>query len=136
MISRETLTKRFTTFIVDTVGEMGIFYRVSPVVLVCGSFSDRGGHNPIEPAVLDCVILHGPDMRNFVTVAEDMKAADAAFQVTDASAVADTLTSLLSSPDLMKERAAAARKVAVENNGVIDRVMERIDGLISGGDHG
>ena len=121
-----------SVFVVDTVGEMGLFYHLIPIVLVCGSFSDRGGHNPIEPAMLGCAILHGPDMRNFTTVVEDLVKAEAAIQVDSAGNVADTVSKLLSDPARVQALASAAQLVADENNGVIDRVMERINAMIRG----
>ncbi len=120
-----------SVFIVDTVGEMGLFYRLCPVVLVCGTFGGLGGHNPIEPAMLGCAILHGPDMRNFETVADDLKNAQAAIAVRDATETAQAVSSLLANPDKAQAMAQAARAVAAENASVIDRVMDRIDAMIS-----
>jgi len=120
-----------SVFVVDTVGEMGLYYRYCPIVLVCGTFSDHGGHNPIEPAMLDCAILHGPDMSNFQTVAKDLQAVRGAFLVKDSSEVAQMVSTLLADPEQAQTTALAARNVAEENNGVIERVMERIDAMIA-----
>lgn len=124
-----------SVFIIDTVGEMGLFYRLSSIVLVCGSFSDRGGHNPIEPAMLGTAILHGPDMRNFATVAEDLRLASGAIQVESATEVADRVSALLANPEKQHALATAARHVADVNNGVIDRVMERINAMMQDDGH-
>jgi len=120
-----------SVFVVDTVGEMGLYYRQCPVVLVCGSFSGLGGHNPIEPAMLDCAILHGPDMSNFETVAKDLKAANGAIRVNNAGDIAQAVSKLLSDRDLAQAMALAARRVADENSAVIERVMERINAMIA-----
>ena len=52
-------------YIADTIGEMGLWYRLAPVALVGGSFTSVGGHNPHEPFVLGCAVLHGPNVWNF-----------------------------------------------------------------------
>ncbi len=39
-------------YIADTLGELGVFYRLSKIAILGGSFADIGGHNPIEPAQL------------------------------------------------------------------------------------
>jgi 3-deoxy-D-manno-octulosonic-acid transferase len=52
-------------WIVDTLGEMGVWYRLCPVTLVGGSFGATEGHNPWEPAALGSAILHGPRVANF-----------------------------------------------------------------------
>lgn len=129
--SLDTVPKADTSiFIIDTVGEMGLFYQYNSVVLVCGTFSDRGGHNPIEPAMLDCAILHGPDMRNFETVTTDLEAAQAARTVLNSDDTAHAVSALLSDPEQIRAMAHAARTVADENADVIERVMERITAMI------
>lgn len=52
-------------WIVDTLGEMGLWYRLCPVSLIGGSFGATEGHNPWEAAALDSAILHGPRVANF-----------------------------------------------------------------------
>ncbi len=68
-------------WIVDTLGEMGLWYRLSPITLVGGSFGATEGHNPWEPAALGSAILHGPRIGNFSTDYARLHAADAALQV-------------------------------------------------------
>lgn len=52
-------------WIVDTMGEMGLWYRLCPVSLIGGSFGATEGHNPWEAAGLGSAILHGPRVANF-----------------------------------------------------------------------
>jgi len=52
-------------YVADTIGEMGLWYRLVPVALVGGSFARVGGHNPHEPLALGCGVLHGPNVWNF-----------------------------------------------------------------------
>ncbi len=49
----------------DTMGEMSLWYAMSGICLIGGSFSDRGGHTPFEPASFGCALLHGPSVHNF-----------------------------------------------------------------------
>jgi 3-deoxy-D-manno-octulosonic-acid transferase len=67
-------------YIVDSFGELGLFYSLSDVVFIGGSFK-RGGHNLLEPAYFDNVIIVGPDMSNFQNIADEMIANKAALQV-------------------------------------------------------
>ena len=55
-------------YICDTMGELGLFYRLAGVVLVGKSLAGGGGQNPIEPAKLASAILHGPHVANFADV--------------------------------------------------------------------
>ena len=53
-------------YLADTLGEMGLWYRIASVSFVGGSLVAVGGHNPFEPALLGSAILHGPHVRNFL----------------------------------------------------------------------
>ena len=46
-----------------------MFYRLAGIAFIGGSLAQKGGHNPIEAALLDCAILHGPDMSNCAAMA-------------------------------------------------------------------
>jgi 3-deoxy-D-manno-octulosonic-acid transferase len=54
-------------WIVDTLGEMGLWYRLCPTTLIGGTFGPTEGHNPWEAAALGSAILHGPRVANFAT---------------------------------------------------------------------
>lgn len=71
-------------YIVDSFGELGLFYRLSSISFIGGSFK-RGGHNLMEPAYFNNVIIFGPDMSNFQNIADDMIRNKAALQINDSS---------------------------------------------------
>lgn len=54
-----------TVYLADTIGELGLWYRLAPLALVGGSIAEVGGHNPHEPLALGCTVLHGPNVWNF-----------------------------------------------------------------------
>ena len=60
----QSLNKKYTFYIADTFGELGLFFSLSKVSIVGGSFSNKGGHNPIE-AYFNCAVTFGPNMKNF-----------------------------------------------------------------------
>jgi 3-deoxy-D-manno-octulosonic-acid transferase len=110
----------------DTLGELGLFYRLAPIAFIGGSMHSHGGHNPLEAAQLDCTILHGPDMTNFKTVAEELNEADGAIEVSDANALATAVSHLLATPDDAASISEAAANVAAKNYAVVDMVMESL----------
>lgn len=82
-------------FIADTLGELGLFYRLAPVSLVAGSLRpELEGHNPIEPAKLGSAILSGPHVASFADVYALLGAAGAARTVTTPSEIAGAVRSL------------------------------------------
>ena len=73
------------------MGELGLIYRLAPVVFVGGSLVRHGGQNPIEPAKLGAAILHGPHVWNFAEIYAALDAARGAEPVADADRLTATL---------------------------------------------
>ena len=94
-------------YLADTLGETGVFYRLSPLVFLGGSFGDEGGHNPYEPATLGAAVLHGPRVANFRLAYATLKHAGAAQTVRDAADLGARITSLMGSAELARMGAAA-----------------------------
>lgn len=61
-------------YVADTLGELGLWYRLCPIAFVGGTLIPHGGHNPIEPVRLGCTVLAGPYMDNFRPLADDLAA--------------------------------------------------------------
>lgn len=61
-------------YIADTLGELGLFYRLCDIVFVGNSMNTKpgGGHNLLEPALLKCAIITGDDLHNFSEQATEM----------------------------------------------------------------
>ena len=114
-------------FLADTMGELGLFYRLARVAFVGGSLVPHGGQNPLEPARLGCAVVHGPHMANFAEIARDLHAADAAAEVRDGDELARAVHRLLEDPELRQARAAAAYRVAESRRGVLDRVWAELE---------
>ena len=112
--------------IADTLGELGLFYRLADIVFVGGTLAQYGGHNPLEPAQLDCAILHGPDMANFATVARQLTGAGATTEIFDAAQLASAVAKFLESPEARQDAATTAADVAQSNASVVDSVIEEL----------
>ncbi|MEX2616947.1 MAG: 3-deoxy-D-manno-octulosonic acid transferase [Alphaproteobacteria bacterium] len=117
-------------YVADTLGELGLLYRLADIAFIGGTMDAYGGHNPLEAAQLDCAVLHGPDMANFTTVAQQLARADAAQVVTDAASLAAAVQALLDNPLRRETVARAAADVALANAEVVDRVMEHLQPFI------
>ena len=63
--AKDEISSSTDIYVADTMGELGIFYRLAGIVFIGGSLVPHGGQNPFEPALLDCTILYGPHMDNF-----------------------------------------------------------------------
>ncbi len=116
-------------YLVDTLGEMGLWYRIAAVAFVGGSLVDIGGHNPFEPALLGCAILHGPHVRNFIDAYRRLAIADAAVLVQSEDDLSDALVTTMA-PDRAAAMAAAAWEVCSEGAGVTDTVIAAIEACL------
>jgi 3-deoxy-D-manno-octulosonic-acid transferase len=110
-------------YLADTLGELGLFYRLAGIAFIGGSLVPMGGHNPYEAARLDCAILHGPDMSNPAGIARALAAAAASETVRDKTELAGSVIRLLRDPEERARRAAAALAVADASGAVLDTVM-------------
>lgn len=115
-------------YIADTLGELGLFYRLSPVACIGRSFSDDGGggHNPIEAAQLGCAILHGPHVQNLQEIYRDMDQANAALMMTDEDHFLSTLRNLLIQPEHLQTLAQTGHAFTQTQHHVLDRVLENV----------
>lgn len=122
----KSIDSRTDIYIADTLGELGLFYRLCPIVLMGGSFVPIGGHNPIEPALLESVLLFGPHMENFPDVVEKFERHEAAFQVKNIEEAFEKIKQLLEEPLFCFDMADRARKVAKSEHAVLERILEDI----------
>ena len=113
-------------YVADTVGELGLFYRLAEVVFVGGSLVPHGGHNPLEPARLDAAVLVGPHTHNFHAMVCELKARGACVEVADGPALAAAVARLMADPAARRRTIEAARAVADDNRQVLDAVIAEL----------
>lgn len=113
-------------YLADTLGELGVFYRLADIVLVGGSLGPHGGHNPLEPARLNCALMAGPQMENFVEPCGALQGADALETVADSTALADAVDRLLADPATLALRARAAMDATASLGGGIEAALAAI----------
>ena len=89
-----------TFLLVDTFGELGIFFKLSEIAIVGGSFSANGGHNPIETRDFNCSLIFGPHMENFDDIKTDIVKFKAGFQVKNSSQLIQMILKLLKNKKL------------------------------------
>ncbi|NIR60008.1 MAG: hypothetical protein GWO02_11020 [Gammaproteobacteria bacterium] len=110
-------------YLADTIGEMGLWYRLAQVVFVGGSLVPKGGQNLLEPAKLGCAVLCGPHMSNFRRLSEEMSRAEAIRQVAGADELGEAVSRLLQDEPARDAMIAAAAEYAAVQAGVLDNVL-------------
>jgi 3-deoxy-D-manno-octulosonic-acid transferase len=119
---------REAIYICDTMGELGLFYRLAGVVFLGKSLSNEmgGGQNPIEPAKLASAILHGPHVANFADVYAALDAAGGAQPAGDARELAAALTMLFCDGGKLRAMARAAAQAVESQSGALERTIRAI----------
>lgn len=110
----------------DTMGEMMLYYSVSDVAFVAGSFITLGGHNMLEPAALGKPILTGPHLFNFAEISELLISAKGMTVVRDGNELAQEVIRLFGDESLRNAVGESAFGVVEANRGALGRQMEII----------
>jgi 3-deoxy-D-manno-octulosonic-acid transferase len=123
----EPIDASVDVYLADTLGELGLFFRLAGIALIGGSLVRKGGHNPFEAARLDCAVLHGPDMTNCRAMADALDAAGAALTVRDAASLAAAVIHLLGDPVERARRIDAGAAVTAAGGAALDGVLRRLE---------
>ena len=119
-------------YVADTMGELGLFYRLVTAVFIGKSLAGGGGQNPIEAAKLGCAILHGPLIGNFQDVYRLLDEDHGAAMVADGEALARMLDQLFADAAELRRMGQAASDAVARGGGATDRIMEAIDPILRG----
>ena len=124
---REPIAADTDIYVADTIGELGLIYRLALAVFVGGSLVEHGGQNPIEPAKLGAAILHGPHVWNFADIYEALDAAHGAEPVDGADRLTAAFAAMLSSAETRDSVATAARTTVDALGGALARTLQSLD---------
>jgi 3-deoxy-D-manno-octulosonic-acid transferase len=126
--SQGELPKRNTeVYVADTMGELGLLYRVSPAVFIGGSLVKHGGQNPIEAAKLRTAILHGPHVWNFGEIYAALDDAHGAEPLAGPDRLVAHLAAWLGDPDACARVGDTGHAVVEKLGGALDRTLASLD---------
>ena len=117
-------------YVADTIGELGLLYRLAGAALIGGSLVPHGGQNPLEAARLGCPVLLGPHTENFTAIADRMVGAGAALRVADSTALAEAAAAVLTDTDRARSMTSAAARIAADAGALPERMAAAIEALL------
>lgn len=118
-------------YLVDTLGELGLFYRLSPLSCIGRSFSHDGGggHNPLEAAQLGSAVLHGPHVQNLMDIYGPMDSYGAALQLEKPDHLVPALRQFLSDKEALKNLAKKGYSFSESQKEILSKVVEELEPL-------
>lgn len=126
----EKITAKTQVYLADTIGELGIWYEISPLTFIGGSLIPHGGQNFIEPSRYRNAVIVGPHMHNFTDAMNRAKKADAIIQVNDVLDLIEMVENLLKNPELLDAKRSLAYNWATGEAKVLDGIVEKIQSYI------
>lgn len=122
----EEIEKDTVVYVADTIGEMGLWYKISPVTFVGGSLIPHGGQNFMEPARDKNAVIVGPYMHNFVEMLARAQAAHAVWQVQSSTEAIEEAAKLFDNAELLAQRRHDAYQWTVDEAQVLDGICSAL----------
>jgi 3-deoxy-D-manno-octulosonic-acid transferase len=117
-------------YVADTMGELGLFFRVAPFAFIGGSLIPHGGQNPLEPARLRCAVLAGPHTENFIASYDAILAAQGAGRVHSSREIASLAARLIADPAEARRMGEAAAQAAATLGGAVEKTRAAVEALL------
>lgn len=118
-------------YIADTMGELGTFYRLSPLCFVGGSLIEHGGQNPVEAVRLGAAVLSGPHVHNFTDIYNALITADGAAIVHNADDIAARITHLLGENAALETMRSNASLALEQMSGALSATMTALQPFLA-----
>jgi 3-deoxy-D-manno-octulosonic-acid transferase len=118
-------------YVADTMGELGLFYRLAKIAFIGGSLIPHGGQNPLEPARLDCAVMAGPHTENFTAAYDAIFAAQGAGRVVTSADVAALAHRVLSDKTAAQKMIEGAAEGAASLGGALGKTRAFVEELLA-----
>lgn len=122
---------RTAVYVADTMGELGLFYRLALFAFIGGSLVRHGGQNPLEPARLGCAVVAGPHTFNFATAYEAIFRGQGAGLVHSSAEIGAMAGRLLGDPSQAKALGARACAAAATLGGAVAKTAVIVEDLLA-----
>jgi 3-deoxy-D-manno-octulosonic-acid transferase len=122
---------RTAIYVADTMGELGLFYRLAKIAFMGGSLIAHGGQNPLEPARLDCAVMAGPHTENFTAAYDAIFEAQGLGRVITSADIAALAHRVLSEPETARKMIDGANRGAAALGGAVGKTRAFVEDLLT-----
>jgi len=114
-------------YLADTMGELGTFYSLSKISLMCGSLIDNiGGHNPFEAIHLGSVILSGCYVKNNEEIYRDLVDSGSCVMIKNEEELLFYLLKIMKDKNHYLSLLEKIKKLQINNQKILDDILEQI----------
>jgi len=137
--NNDALTNTTDICLLDSLGELSAAYSLAKIVTIAGTFSDIGGHNPLEAALYKKAIVAGADMANFSEVNQQLLQHQGIVQLDDSSSnkaekiakqLSEKITLLLNDESYRLQLGENAYQVMLTNQGASLRSVKKLISML------
>jgi len=129
--SGDPLTPDTDIFLGDTIGEMGLYLRMTEIAFVGRSLFAEGGQNPLEPAMLGCAVLSGGNVQNFREAYQQLARNGSAKMVRDVEMLAKGVHYLLANDEMRRQMIDAGQETVQEMRGALRATIKGLEPYIN-----
>lgn len=126
----DPITPETDVLLGDTIGEMGLYLRLTEIAFVGRSLTADGGQNPLEPAMLYTAVLSGQGVHNFRDAYDQLVRGGGARFVKDRDMLAGAVNFLLKNPQSRHAMAEAGLKTVSGLHGSLERTMRALEPFV------
>ncbi|SDP59932.1 lipid IV(A) 3-deoxy-D-manno-octulosonic acid transferase [Phyllobacterium sp. OV277] len=126
----DIITPDTDIYLGDTIGEMGLYLRLTEIAFVGRSLLAQGGQNPLEPAMLKTAILSGRNVQNFRDSYQRLIKNGAAKLIRDKDMLAGAVNYLFNNPADRQIMIDAGVKTVEDMRGSLDLTMNALEPFI------
>ncbi len=128
----EPVTPETDVFLGDSIGEMGLYLRLTEIAFVGKSLAEAvGGQNPLEPAMLGCAVLSGPNVQNFRDAYQLLVRKGGARIVKDAEMLTKAAHYLMINDAAREKMIAAGHEAMEEMRGALASTVKALEPYIN-----
>lgn len=117
-------------YLADSLGELGIFYRLAYAAFIGGSLAQVGGHNPFEAIKVECAVVAGPHVFNFQEIYQNLLKKNGCILVNSAPELAQKIAELLENEKARKSLCLNAAEVIKNEENIAKKIVKKIDDLL------
>ena len=122
----EKINEACEIYLVDTLGELGIFYALTDFAFIGGSLKEIGGHNPFEAIKLNCAVISGKNVFNFAEIYSDLEKSEACFMVENKEELIAATSKFLRDENLAKTINENAKAAINLNENIAQKIISKI----------